>query len=95
MKTYIFTDDGYWSSNGCSCCDDIYMESFNSEDVMQGLGSAHCEEDCYIQAIITEKEKNGIMISSTYEEALYEMDMNTIQQVAKELGIEVVIENEA
>ena len=92
MKTYTFKDDGYWDNPPCDCCTGGYYEYYNSNDTLPSFGSALSEEDCYVQAIVTEKERAGVMISTTYEEALYEMDMNTLKQVAKEIGIEVVIE---
>ena len=45
MKTkhYIFTDDSYYESPGCSCCDDYLVETFNSTQTSPNLGSA-CDE---------------------------------------------------
>ena len=28
VKVY-FKDDGFWDSNGCDCCENIYMDAFN------------------------------------------------------------------
>lgn len=47
-KHYTFTDDSYWSSNGCDCCEDDHMEAYNCDDNdFCGMGTAHSEECIY------------------------------------------------
>lgn len=84
-KTYTFYDEGYYCSNGCDCCEDVYMECYNSSDTDCNLGSAHSEEDCYVQAIVTESD------AYKEDEGLWEMDLDALKQIAKELCIEVEI----
>lgn len=63
----------------------IYMECYNSEDVLQGLGSAHSIEQCYMQALITEtNDQDGYS-------KFYEMDMEELEMRAREMGIEIKI----
>lgn len=84
-KCFTFYDDSYSYSNGCDCCEGGWVECYNSSDTQSSLGSAHSVEDCYVQAIITE--------SDTYkeDEELWELDLDSLKKIAKELCIEVRI----
>jgi hypothetical protein len=84
MKRYIFKDDSYWFSNGCSCCDDYLMESFNSEQTCGNFGSAFSEEDCYLQAICTEL---GYEFWEDVPDEYREMEYTELKKLANEMGI--------
>lgn len=81
---FVFTDDSYYENPGCSCCPDTLMEAYNSGDTYCGLGTAHSTEDCYVQAIRTFK---GVVHSD-----LWELTLDQLEEMADNLGIEVVIE---
>lgn len=90
-KIYQFTDDSYYTSNGCDCCEDDYWECYNSEDVLCRLGSASSEDECYFHVYITEFPDN--------EEWLYEKidkdHVGALKYVLDSLnaiGVEVKIE---
>lgn len=89
MRTFTFYDEGYYDQPGCSCCDGSWVEAFNSSDTDCNLGSAHSEEDCYVQAIIT--DLGYATISEEYKDELYQMSLKSLKQVAIILGIEVKI----
>ena len=90
MKTYTFFDDSYFASNGCDCCDDTYMECYNSNDTDCNLGSANNREDCYIQAIMTETGVDSC--GAEYRgEHLELMSLEQLKQVSKMLKIKVEI----
>ena len=89
MKTYTFFDDSYFASNGCDCCDDTYMECYNSNDTDCNLGPAHSREHCYFQAVLTELGAEST--TDAVREALYCMSMHELKQMAKDLGIKVDI----
>lgn len=84
-KKYTFYDDSYYFSNGCDCCEDVYMECYNSDDVMTGLGSAGSIEDCYAQSLITEIDDQD-----EYSK-FYEMNIAELLIAANDLGIKVEI----
>lgn len=88
MTKYTFYEDSWWDYNGCSCCDPSWMEAYNSDDTLCGMGTAHSEEDCYIQAILTEL---GEGYSTETADSLYELDIDTLKEKAKLLGVEVEI----
>lgn len=88
MKTYTFTNDSYWFSNGCDCCEDLLMESYNSDQTCCNFGSAYSEEDCYLQAIATEK---GWEYWEDVPDDLREMSYTELKKLATEMGIEVRI----
>lgn len=90
MKRFYFTNDSWWDSPGCSCCEASLMEAYNSEDTDPSLGTAHYRLECYIQAIITVLlERNR----SCYfdPEALYLMEEDEIKDLCASMGIEVEI----
>lgn len=86
MKTYTFTDDSYWFSNGCDCCDDVLMESFNCDETSCNFGSAYSETDCYLQAIATEA---GYECWEEIPEKYREMRHTELKKVAKDMQIKV------
>lgn len=86
MKTYKFTDDSYYESPGCSCCDSYCVNVFNSDDTSPNLGSAHSEEECYIQAIATE---SGWEFWEDVPDDLHELTYNELKKVANDMGIVV------
>lgn len=89
MKIFTFFDDSYFASNGCDCCDDTYMECYNSNDTDCNLGSAHNREDCYIQAIMTELGTEEV--TDEHREGLYSMNLKELKEIAKDLNIKVEI----
>lgn len=90
MKKFKFTNDSWWDSPGCSCCEASLMEAYNSEDTDPSLGTAHYRLECYIQAIITVLLKRN---DSCYfdPEALYLMEEDEIKDLCASMGIEVEI----
>ena len=88
MKTYTFFDDSYFASNGCDCCEDTYMESYNSGQTCCNFGSASSEEDCYMQAIATEM---GYEYWEDFPDTYRLMDYAELKKVADLLGIKVEI----
>lgn len=91
MKKFYFTDNSWWDSQGCSCCEASLMEVYNSEDTDPSLGTAHYKLECYIKAIYT------VMIKRNHScdfdpEALYLMEEVEIEALCKAMGIEVEIE---
>lgn len=88
MKTYTFFDDSYFASNGCDCCDNYLMESFNSEQTCGNFGSAFSEEDCYLQAIATEM---GYEYWEDFPDTYRLMEYAELKKVADLLGIKVEI----
>lgn len=83
---FVFTDDSYWENPGCDCCESTLMEAYNSDDIYCGSGTAWCVEACYIQAIKTFKGESG-----NYSH-LWELNLDQLEEMADNLGIEVVIE---
>jgi hypothetical protein len=88
MSKYVFYDDSYCFSNGCNCCEDIYMEAYNSDDTRCGMGSANSEEDCYIQAILTEL---GEGFETDTADNLHTLSLEQLKDSASFLKIEVEI----
>jgi len=84
-KVYKFYDEGYYYSNGCDCCLGGWIECYNSSDTDSNLGSAHSEEDCYVQAIKTESD------AYMQDDGLWELELSELKKIAKELGIKVCI----
>lgn len=91
MKRFYFTDDSWWESPGCSCCEASLIEAYNSEDTDPSLGTAHYKLECYIKAIIT------VLLRRNYSchfdsEAFYLMEEEEIKDLCAILEIEVEIE---
>lgn len=82
---FIFTDDSYWDSPGCSCCEATLMEVYNSEDTDPNLGSAYGVEDCYAQAILTVLPE----MDEDERELLYTSTLGELKKQCKKLGISV------
>lgn len=89
MRTFTFYDDSWFDQPECSCCDGSWVEAFNSSDTDCNLGSAHSEEDCYVQAILT--ELGSATVSDKYSDELYQMNLKALKQIATVLGIKVEI----
>lgn len=88
-RRFTFYDDSWWDSV-CDCCEPTEMAAFNSDDTDSSLGTAHSIEDCYIYAILTEAEKQGIDLT-TNDDSLWEQPLESLEIIAKELDIEVEI----
>ena len=84
-RRFTFYDDSWWDNPPCDCCQGGLMECYNSSDTESNLGSAHSIEHCYIQAIITECD------AYKEDEGLWEMDLDSLKKIAKELCVEVEI----
>ena len=91
MKKYTFTDDSYYESPGCSCCDDYLVESFNSSQTSPNLGSASDEGECYLQSIATEK---GWLLWESIPDQYREMGYSELKRIAEGMGIVVEIQGE-
>ena len=88
MKIYKFVNDSYWFSNGCDCCEDLLMESYNSDQTCCNFGSAYSEEGCYLQAIATEL---GYEFWEDVPDDLREMSYDQLKNIADRMGIVVEI----
>jgi hypothetical protein len=88
MTTYTFTNDSYWFSNGCDCCEDLLMESFNSDQTCCNFGSAYSEEDCYLQAIATEL---GYEFWEHVPDSYREMGHAELKMMADNMNIKVEV----
>lgn len=84
-KKYTFYDDSWYERPPCDCCLGEWVECYNSSDTDSNLGSAHSEEECYVQAIKTE--------SSAYmeDDSLWELELEQLEKIAEELDIVVEI----
>ena len=90
VKRFYFTDDSWWDSPGCSCCEASLMEAYNSEDTDPSLGTAHSELDCYIHAIITVLTERH---SCDFDpEVLYLLEEGEIKALCDAIGIGVEID---
>lgn len=91
MKKYYFTDDSWWDSSGCSCCEATLMEAYNSEDTDPSLGSSHSIAECYVQAVATEL----LLRHPRYEfdiDVLHLLEECEIKALCRSMNIEVEIE---
>ena len=84
-KKFTFYDDSFYERPPCDCCPGYWMECYNSSDTNCNLGSAHSEEDCYVQAIKTESD------AYMEDDGLWEMELPELKKIAEELGIVVEI----
>lgn len=91
-KIYKFTNDSYWSSNGCSCCDADYFTCYNSDDIDWRLGSSYNHEDCYVKAIFTNLGIDSL--TDDDEESYYCMSLTGLKRICGEMGITVEIEGD-
>jgi len=88
IKTYTFYDDSWYDQPPCDCCQGGWMWSYNSDQVSGNFGSASSEEDCYLQAIATEK---GWEYWEDVPDDLREMDYDQLKNIADSMNIEVRI----
>ena len=88
MKVFTFTDDSYWASNGCDCCEEILMPSYNCDQVSGNFGSAHSEEDCYLHSIATTL---GYWYYEDIPSEYREMDYDELKFFAENMGLKVEI----
>lgn len=88
-KVYKFFDDTWWDSV-CDCCEPTEMTAFNSDDTDSNLGTAHSIEDCYIYAIKTEAQNQGVDLYIN-DDSLWEQPLKSLKVIAKEFGIRVEI----
>ena len=84
-KKFTFYDDSWYDRPPCDCCMGGWVECYNSSATKSNLGSAHSEEDCYVQAIKT--ESNAYM----EDDSLWELDLHDLKKIAEELDIVVEI----
>ena len=90
MKKFQFTNDSWWDSPGCSCCEASLMEAYNSKDTDPSLGTAHYRLECYIQAVITILLKRNHLCDFD-PDVLYLMEVSEIEALCKAMKIEVEI----
>ncbi|UZS00880.1 hypothetical protein [Pseudomonas phage vB_PsaM_M1] len=87
-KCYLFTNDSYYESRGCSCCESYLFEVYNSDETNCNLGSAYNRAHCYLQAIATE---SGIEYWEDVADKYREMEYTELKKLATEMGIKVEI----
>ena len=92
MKTFKFVEDSWWDSI-CDCCKPTLMESYNSDDVYPGLGSAHSVEDCHVQALITHLGYDKTVRDDGSCD-LYYLSLKELKDLCKEHKITVEIIND-
>ena len=90
MTKFTFYDDSWYDQPGCSCCEGFLMEAYNCSDTDSNLGTASCLEDCYVQAIITEAQKQGVDLYAN-DDSLWEQPLKSLKIIAKEFGIQIEI----
>ncbi|MNQ35323.1 hypothetical protein D3C85_488020 [compost metagenome] len=89
MKEYIFTKYESSDSRGCSCCEPTFMGYYVSDDTDTRLGTPHYEEDCYVHAIITEKDWD--VISNDEYDSIWAKDLDDLIQMCDDIHIKVII----
>ena len=53
-KHFIFTDDSWWDSNGCDCCEDQLMEAYNCHELLAlGAGTQDSEWDIKVELLVS------------------------------------------
>lgn len=90
MTKFVFYDDSYYDRPACDCCLGGRVECYNSSDTDSNLGTASCLEDCYVQAIISEAQKQGVDLYAN-DDSLWEQPLKSLKVIAKELGIQIEI----
>lgn len=88
MKVFTFYDDSWYDQPGCSCCEGVLMEAYNSGDTDCNLGTAHSYEDCYVQAITTECDGSPPLL---VDKELWELNIKELKAIAKQMNIKVEI----
>lgn len=90
-KHYIFKDDSWWDSNGCDCCDDIWMEGYNCISHGDIYYTTFYYDELYQVAIYHhlgyDIDDDDFLATTRY----YKMNILELEQVCKELGITVEI----
>lgn len=85
MTKFVFYDDSWYERPPCDCCLGGWVERYNSSDTKSNLGTAHSEEECYVQAILTETDiYDG-------DDDLWCQPLKYLKIIAEELGISVEI----
>ena len=84
-KKFTFYDDSFYERPPCDCCLGGWVECYNSSDTNSNLGSAHSEEDCYVQAIKTECDVY------MEDDSLWELDLHELEKIAEEIGVRVEV----
>ena len=85
MTKFVFYDDSWYDRPPCDCCLGGWVECYNSSDTDSNLGSAHSEEECYMQAIKT--ESNAYM----EDDGLWELELPELKKITEELGVKVEV----
>lgn len=104
IKVY-FKDYGFWDSNGCDCCEDIYIESldfshitgvehptrFESYDYEMYNGSKFNEFDCLV-SVFWDLVADKSKYDDFYDmcESFYDVDEDSIIDMLSDKGIEVI-----
>ena len=104
-----FEDDGFWDSNGCDCCENIYMDAFNfsriegvenseqyqSYDYEMYNGSKSSEWDC-LASVFWDLVADKEQYEDFYNmcENLYNVEESEIKLMLLSKGIEVVFIDE-
>lgn len=104
IKVY-FKDSGFWDSNGCDCCEDIYIESldfshitgvehptrFESYDYEMYNGSKSSEFDCLV-SVFWDLVVDQSKYDDFYDmcESFYDVDEDSIIDMLSDKGIEVI-----
>lgn len=100
-----FKDDGFWDSNGCDCCESIYMEAFNFSHI-EGVsnpeqyqnydyemynGTKSSERDC-LTSVLWDLFVDQEKYEDYYDmcEWLYDVDEESIIDILSNKGIEVI-----
>jgi len=87
---YQYTDDSFWASNGCDCCEDTPVECYNAVGWSQN-GSAHALEDLYADVLwshICMAEGVDIMSIPLYN-PFYVISLQELKRILKEWDIVV------
>lgn len=88
-KIYLFADEGYWYSNGCDCCEDVYMYNYNLVGrYTHNFGSAHSYEDCLLQALAVH---DGYEYYEDVPEEWYDLSGEQLEAMMEERNIEVEV----
>ena len=87
-KHYNFTNDSWWDSPGCSCCEATLMDAFNcDEPELSGLGTAHSEDAIVSMLAVA----NNIISEEKYDDC--DLKRSDIQSLLNDYGISYSIED--
>lgn len=81
-KIYEFVDAGWWSSIGCSCCEDTWMETWDC-DLLEY--SEYTIDGCYVAAIA-----HATQMPYDEQEKLDWLSSEELEELAKVLNVKVV-----